>query len=124
MNRLAELEAHILDYYLQKGYKLEKDQTEEDTKWNFNIAINTQYKKKTLEVWTAIGDLIGQTFSISVPTTKEMFDKAFENFKIEDTNTYEVLADEKWQKTNKNFYKHTLLPTRLNGVETNVYTRD
>lgn len=83
-DRLAELEAHILKYYLSKGYKLEKDQTKDDLKWWFSLNIETVYKHKILEVNFVVNEYPKGFKRFHEKTTKEMFDKAFEYFKVED----------------------------------------
>jgi len=81
-DRLAELEAYILKYYLAKGYKLEKDQTKGDDKWAFKINIESLYKNKKLNVILRVeGTKISEDDFLG-KTTKEMFDKAFEYFTI------------------------------------------
>lgn len=78
---LAELEAKILDYYLAKGYKLEKDQTENDESWIFEVNIATCHKEKQLYViFSADGKEKTEFYTLNT-TTKEMFDAAFEFFK-------------------------------------------
>jgi hypothetical protein len=90
-DRLAELEKQILEYFLSKGFKLKKDQKEDDTKWFFEVNINSKYKQKTLEVvfyyWSDADYTSGweesNKDSFTARTTKEMFDKAFEYFKVD-----------------------------------------
>ncbi len=84
-DKLAELEEQILKYYLSKGYKLAKDQTKDDIEWSFKIEQSTTYKNKTIKVWVAFGENMGIVFQETTETTKEMFDKAFEFFKVENT---------------------------------------
>lgn len=146
---LAELEEQILQYYLAKGYKLEKDQEPEDDKWSFAVEIKTNYKTKDLCVYLFVNGNTPKYRTFKAKTVKEMFDKAFEFFKIEeqdlciscvtdkekcflaegfekvkacvkyeeDTNIYEILVSEIWQKTTRHMYIETMLPKKLNGVE-------
>jgi len=80
-DRLAELEAVILQHYLDKGYKLEKDQEEDDVKWSFVVRTNTTYKNKGLEVIFYIdGDGEVMYYDNQSKTTKDMFDAAIEHF--------------------------------------------
>jgi len=50
MKNLYNLETIILNYYLDKGYKLEKDQKEDDVKWTFFVEVKSGYKSKELKV--------------------------------------------------------------------------
>lgn len=79
-DRLAELEKVILDYYLGKGYQVGVGH------WNFNVEIDSLYKSKTLKVKFVDYEKEIDSFEckIEVETTKEMFDKAIEYFKIID----------------------------------------
>lgn len=81
-DRLAELEAVILKYYLNRGYKLEKDQINGDTKWEFYISISTLYKQKHLEVRFLENEKYPSKiiFQSIKETTKEMFDDGIERF--------------------------------------------
>lgn len=78
-DRLAELEKVILDYYLDKGYQIGVND------WYFKINIDTYHKWKMLFVMFRDKNkndnpiLVYQQIS---ETTKEMFDKAIEHFKI------------------------------------------
>lgn len=56
-DQLAVLEADILKYFLARGYKLAKDQTEDDVKWSFKVDIKLRLKKKYLavELWATKG---------------------------------------------------------------------
>jgi hypothetical protein len=91
-DRLAELEKQILEYFLSKGFKLKKDQKEDDTKWFLEVQIKSIHKKKTLDVifyyWSYTDGLSQWKESnrdrFVAKTTKEMFDKAFEYFKVEE----------------------------------------
>ena len=87
-DRLAELEAQILKYYLAKGFKLSKDQKEGDTAWFFEVDITSKHKRKILTVsfwiwsdadYTSGWEIANETEFIAT-TTKEMFDKAFKYF--------------------------------------------
>ncbi|MFV7791297.1 hypothetical protein ACNSOP_08985 [Aliarcobacter lanthieri] len=77
-DRLAELEKVILDYYLAKGHRVDiKD-------WDFRIELISLYKAKRLIiefVHRNKGDIV---FDNETETTKEIFDKAFEHFKIKE----------------------------------------
>lgn len=84
VDRLAELEEQILQYYLSQGYKLFKDQTEGDVLWNFSVEINSFYKQKGITVSFKKGRFpFMPVFQYCCKTTDEMFDKAFEFFKVE-----------------------------------------
>ena len=84
-DKLAKLEADILKYYLNEGYKLAKDQIDIREQWMFKVEINSTCKSKSLNV--LLKDTLGirPVFSTSNETTKEMFDKAIDFFKIKDT---------------------------------------
>ena len=84
-DRLAELEEQILKYYLAKGYKIFKDQKKDDKEWTFQVYIRSAQKLKIMEVITCFKgeDENVVIFKNISKTTKEMFDKAFEFFKIE-----------------------------------------
>lgn len=82
-DRLAELEEKILKYYISKGYKLLKDQVQDDDEWSFRVEINSRHKYKTIRVWLILSDFCDIDYNDISTTTKEMFDKAFEFFKIE-----------------------------------------
>ena len=79
-DRLAELEAVILDHYLKKGYKLEKDQVDGDVQWAFNVTIMTDHKCKILKVRFFAGAGFEEVYLIEKDTTKEMFDVAIAHF--------------------------------------------
>lgn len=73
-DKLAELEKTILDYYLSKGYKIGVGN------WGFIVEIKSLHKQKYLKVSKKNGILVYQGYK---DTTKDMFDKAIEHFKIE-----------------------------------------
>lgn len=79
-DRLAELEKVILDYYLAKGYEVGVGG------WAFNVEIESNYKSKQLLIYfrESMHEHYSQVFIAEVETTKEMFDKAIEHFKIVD----------------------------------------
>ena len=79
-DKLAELEKVILDYYLAKGYEVCVDG------WAFNVEIESNYKSKQLLIYFRenMHNHYSQVFIAEVETTKEMFDKAIEHFKIVD----------------------------------------
>ena len=79
-DKLAELEKVILDYYLAKGYEVGVDG------WAFNVEIESNYKSKQLLIYFRenMHKHYSQVFIAEVETTKEMFDKAIEHFKIVD----------------------------------------
>lgn len=77
-DRLSELEKVIKQYYIRYDKETDKEN------W-FKIEIQTKYKIKQLRVF----DLTNKIYSkladkmiFEASTTKEMFDKAFEFFKI------------------------------------------
>lgn len=75
-DRLAELEELIREWFIAKGMATNSDC------W-FEIAITTRYKSKNLHIYDTRGwaqyDLLKRFVGL---TTKEMFDAAFEFFKI------------------------------------------
>ncbi|WP_418186766.1 hypothetical protein [Aliarcobacter lanthieri] len=79
-DRLAELEKVILDYYLAKGYQVGVGGC------LFNVEIDSNYKSKGLYVYfTESSDVfVDKVLEVVEQTTKEMFDKAFEHFKIKE----------------------------------------
>lgn len=80
-DRLAELEKVILDYYLAKGYQIGVGG------WNFKVLILTKYKNKKLLVYFKESELHKWNLYFGLydkKTTKLMFDKAIEHFKIVD----------------------------------------
>lgn len=81
-DRLAELEKVILDYYLDKGYKLFENQTEADNQWFFRTLIQSLHKQKELIITFCEAGEKDKIVYIKAETTKEMFDKAFEHFTI------------------------------------------
>ncbi|MFW3357357.1 hypothetical protein [Aliarcobacter butzleri] len=74
-DRLAELEKVILDYYLDKGYKIGADGL------GFKVNITTLYKWKLMHV-IFLNPKRELVFQIITETPKEMFDKAFEHFGV------------------------------------------
>lgn len=86
-DRLAELEKVILDYYLNKGYKVGVGD------WNFTLVINSYYKNKNLYVQFYDKEkflhYIEAKF-LDKPTTKEMFDKAIEYFAVKNNKQYVI----------------------------------
>lgn len=79
-DRLAELEKVILDYYLAKGYEVGVGG------WGFYVGIESDYKSKQLVVYFRrdAGSNYKQILNTATSTTKEMFNKAIEHFKIVD----------------------------------------
>ncbi len=79
-DKLAELEAIIKDWYVSGGYKL-------DGLWRFEIVISSHHKYKRLQVLETNPrerkEREPVTGYFTGETTKEMFDKAFEFFKVE-----------------------------------------
>ncbi|MDN5077615.1 hypothetical protein PJV89_05430 [Aliarcobacter butzleri] len=74
-DKLAELEKVILDYYLDKGYKIGTDGL------GFKVNITTLYQWKLMHV-IFLNPKRELVFQIITETTKEMFDKAFEHFGV------------------------------------------
>ncbi len=76
-DRLTELEKQIRDYYVSDGFVL-------GTGWWFKVFIGTMFKVKELEIHFFKDVDVDEKVvcSIQADTTKEMFDKAFEFFKI------------------------------------------
>ena len=83
-DRLAELEAAILKYILSKGYKLEKDQNKNDTKWTFSTVIVGNYKQKYIQVILKTELRHETLFQWTYENLNDLFDKAFEFFKVQD----------------------------------------
>lgn len=74
MDKLAELEKVILDYYLNKGYKIGSGD------WSFKVEISSKWKNKQIAVFFWDKDTVSTPyFSISA-TTGDMFGKAIEFF--------------------------------------------
>ena len=73
-DRLAELEKVILDYYLAKGYQIGADGL------GFKVRITTLYQWKLMHVILLYPTKL--VFQVITETPKEMFDKAFEHFSI------------------------------------------
>ena len=78
MDKLAELEKVLLDYYLAKGYQFGVGG------WQFVVNISTSYKRKEIQIifrqdmcsnWETV-------FRTDKQSTKEMFEAAFEYFSI------------------------------------------
>ena len=80
-DRLAELEAAVLEHYLKKGYKLEKDQSDCDIKWSFDVVIGSEHKSKILRVGFHAGAGFESVYRVQKETTREMFDAAIEHFR-------------------------------------------
>lgn len=78
MDKLAELEKAILDYYLAKGYQLGIGG------WAFNVEIESDYKSKQLFVYFSESkdEHYEQVLKVEAETTKKMFDEAIKFFKI------------------------------------------
>jgi arsenate reductase-like glutaredoxin family protein len=85
VDRLVELEKQIMEYYLSKGYALEDNMDSDgNLGWHFKVDIHTRYKYKAINVcFFADGGFI-PVFTVTEQTTKEMYDKAFEYFKLEE----------------------------------------
>lgn len=79
-DRLAELEKVILDYYLNKGYKINVGG------WGVKVNISTYQKQKEIQIMFRKNRKSNYetVFRIWQKTTKEMFDKAFEFFSIKE----------------------------------------
>lgn len=73
-DRLAELEKVILDYYLDKGYQVGVGY------WGFKVVTASVYKGKGCKVIFFENFEPNEVYKNSTPTTKEMWDKAFEYF--------------------------------------------
>lgn len=75
MDKLAELEKVILDYYLARGYKIGTGD------WSFEVEIATKWKFKHITVffWDNV-EVFTPYCSISA-TTGDMFAKAIKFFK-------------------------------------------
>ncbi len=73
-DRLAELEKVILDYYLDKGYQVGVGC------WEFKVITASVHKGKGLKVIFFENFEPNEVYKNSTPTTKEMWDKAFEYF--------------------------------------------
>ena len=79
-DRLAELEKVILDYYLNKGYKINVGG------WGFKVNISTYHKQKEIQIMFRKNRKSNYetVFRLWQKTTKEMFDAAFEYFSIKE----------------------------------------
>ena len=76
-DRLAELEKSVLDYYLDKGYRIGVGC------WDFKIQIITKYKSKLLIVFFSdynLRDIDDAVYILNDNNTKDMFDRAIEYF--------------------------------------------
>lgn len=79
---LEKLEKQILDFYLENGLKLFKDQKEEYEQWHFTVRIESKYKIKVLKV-----ELYRKYFGYITDAEfksenfDNIFKKAFEYFK-------------------------------------------
>lgn len=76
-DRLAELEKVVMDYYLDKGYRIGVGC------WDFKIQIITKYKSKLLIVFFSdynLRDIDDAVYILNDNNTKEMWDKAIEHF--------------------------------------------
>lgn len=80
-DKLSELEAVIMEYYLSKGYKPEKDQQEDDEKWNFKVEIDSLYKRKSLSVLMFDKDGIRPVFTTTHENYEDVHKAAFVHFK-------------------------------------------
>lgn len=85
-DRFVLLEDLILQNYLSKGFKLFKDKDENDKEWTFQVFLRSSHKIKVLEVITYFknSDECVSVYSDVSKTLEEMYDKAFEFFKIEE----------------------------------------
>ena len=89
-DNLEELEALVLSWCLEvKGLKLLKEQDEEDTKWEFEVCYVSFFKKKHLTI-TLVKDIDTSEavvlLELKCETVKEMYEKAFEFFKVGTNN--------------------------------------
>lgn len=80
-DRLAELEKVILDCYLVQGYQIGVGG------WAFKVNISTLHKTKEIQIMFRenIYSNLETIFRTDAKTTKEMFDKAIEHFRIEES---------------------------------------
>ena len=74
MDKLAELEKAILDYYLLKGYQINKGN------WSFKLEISTKWKFKQITVFFWDNNNVDTPYYGISNTTKEMFNKAISFF--------------------------------------------
>ncbi len=76
-DRLAELEALIREWYIQNK------KNNESENW-FEVHTGSMHKKKCLTVYDMTTEQKEHIITTAGTTTKEMFDKAFEFFKVEE----------------------------------------
>ena len=82
VDKLSELEKVILEHYLCNGYKLAKDQEDNDPKWGFKVRIVSTHKDKSLMVEFSENNQITIPYSkIGNKTTDEMYNEALRHFK-------------------------------------------
>lgn len=74
MDKLAKLEKAILDFYLLKGYQINKGN------WSFKVEITTKWKFKQITVFFWDNNEVTTPYYSISSTTKEMFDKAISFF--------------------------------------------
>ena len=73
-DKLAELEALILKYYLKQGKEIGVGD------WGFDIRIYSKYKSKRLHVYFVEDGTNFCVLDITEKTTKDMFDEAYSDF--------------------------------------------
>lgn len=84
IDRLAELEKVILDYYLDKGYQVSSGD------WGFEVYISSKYKNKNIQV--RFYDFTDEKMENDIIfihhhlTTNIIFNKAFEFFQLKKEN--------------------------------------
>lgn len=75
MDKLAELEKVILDYYLEKGYKVGKGL------WSFKVDIVSNWKSKLIEIVFKDNNIRTTVYMEVFENTEEMWSKAIKHFK-------------------------------------------
>lgn len=75
MDKLAELEKVILDYYLEKGYKVGKGL------WSFKVDVVSNWKSKLIEIVFKDNNIRTTVYMEVFENTEEMWNKAIKHFK-------------------------------------------
>lgn len=82
-DRLAELEKVIMDYYLDKGYRVGVGE------WCFGVDIISRYKHKGIYIYFYDNDDYESVYKSVSKTTNEMWDKAIKHFSLNAKPTQE-----------------------------------
>jgi len=79
---IEDVEKQIRDHYLSRDYKLEKDQSEGDEKWGFNVSIFSEHKSKELYV-VFRSESVVEDIRFKSNTFKKLFKKAIKHFDLQ-----------------------------------------